>query len=208
MFGKDYFERIFKKGTPWGLSTLSYERVKYERQIEMMRRFAPSAQSILEIGCAEGDYTTMMAKAYPDAIINALDISHIAVEKAKNSCQTYGNILVMAGDIIELLKGQQHFSPESLDIVIQSECLYYLFPKLVTSLYLYEYFRNMTGIMKKGGVFLTANSMRGAIWCVMPLYHTILRRFLKPVYNGKFREWNQYRNEFLTYELRVFRRTG
>lgn len=207
MFGKRYFERIFQKGTPWGYSSSRYEKVKYTRQIEIMKRFVPEAQSILEIGCAEGVHTAMIAEAYPTAHILCLDIAPTAVERARRNCQQYRNIEIIEANMIELFK-QQYFSPESFDIVVQSESIYMLFPRLVSTLTLYSYFRNMKEIMKKRGVFITANGMKGLTRLVMPICYSILNKLCELAHESKFHEWNDYRNEFWNYDLKVFRRNA
>lgn len=205
IFNKGYFEKVFEKGAAWGYSTSSYERVKYARQLEVMKRFAPGAKGILEVGCAEGIHTAMMAAAFPAAKICCVDISLTALQKARVTCQDYANLGLVEGDIIELVK-RRYFAPGSFDIVVQSECLYYLFPKLAVSLNLYRYLRDMAGLLSQDGIFVTANGISGATGCVMPVYYAVLRRFCDRVYDGKHREWNDYRNKYMTYELKVFRR--
>jgi SAM-dependent methyltransferase len=207
MFDKAYFEKIFKKGTPWGYSSSRYEKVKYTRQIEIMKRFIPDARNILEIGCAEGTHTAMIAQAYPNTHILCLDIAPTAVEKARRNCEQYQNIEIIEADIIELLK-QQYFSPERFDIVVQSESLYMLFPRLVFTLAIYSYFRDMKDIMKKSGIFVTTNGMKGLTRLVMPVCYAILNEVCELVHESTFHEWNDYRNEFWNYDLKVFQRTG
>jgi SAM-dependent methyltransferase len=207
MFDKNYFEKIFQKGTTWGCASSRYEYVKYVRQTEIMKHFAPEARHILEIGCAEGTHARMIARAYPDASILSLDIAPSAVEKARKNCRHCGNIEVMEGDIIALLE-QRYFQPDSFDIVVQSESMYMLFPGLASTLTIGRYLRSMREIMKKEGIFITANGMKGLTRFIMPVYYSVLKRLYETAYESRFREWNDYRNDFWTYELRVFRRTG
>jgi 2-polyprenyl-6-hydroxyphenyl methylase/3-demethylubiquinone-9 3-methyltransferase len=43
--------------------------------VELIRKWKPSASRILEVGCGEGAVTQRLSAAYPDAKINAIDIT-------------------------------------------------------------------------------------------------------------------------------------
>lgn len=204
IFGKEYFEKVFQRHFPWGRSTSEYEAVKYRRQIEAMKQNAPSPKRILEVGCAEGAFTIMVASAFPEAEILSVDISHRALERARRSCESYTNVRHIEGDIVELLK-RDHLG-DSFDIVVQSESLYYLFPNLVARLNLHGYLRDLTNVLTEDGILVAADGISGPTRFVIWVFHIVLREFCHPVSVAKYREWNEFRNNYITYKLGVFRR--
>lgn len=74
-----HFEEKWSKGDPWQLGSSEYERLKYLRQIELLndQRYG----RVLEIGCAAGDFTRMLA-AISDTVVG-IDIAPSAIALAK-----------------------------------------------------------------------------------------------------------------------------
>ncbi|MEO7685215.1 MAG: SAM-dependent methyltransferase [Gemmatimonadaceae bacterium] len=56
---EEYFENLWKAGDPWRFESSECERQKYARQLELLsdRRYG----RVLEIGCAAGVFTRMLA---------------------------------------------------------------------------------------------------------------------------------------------------
>lgn len=203
IFGKRYFEEVFKKEDPWRYFSCEYEKGKYVRQIEAVKQYFLHPQNILEIGCAEGAYTLMLAKAFPEASILGVDISKTAVKRAKQNCEYFQNVDIIEADIIELFK-QAHFPENTFDVIIQSELLYYLFPKLFTQLDLIHYLRSITKIMKNNGIFVTSNQLNIRTRPAMGVCYLILRHLCWLAQNSEYKEWNDIRCKYLTYDLKVF----
>ncbi len=203
MFGKRYFEKVFSKEDPWRYFICEYERRKYIRQIEAIKRHVPHPERILEIGCAEGAHTLMLAKAFPEASIVGVEISETAARRAIQNCSGYPNVNILEADIIGLFK-QAYFPENSFDVVIQSETLYYLFPTLVMQLKVVPYLRGVTKIMKKNGIFVTSNQYSIRTWLAMATYYWLLKRLCRLAHDSEYREWNDTGRKYVVYDLKVF----
>jgi len=203
IFGRRYFEERFKKEDPWKYFSCEYEKEKYVRQIEAVKQYFFHPQNILEIGCAEGAYTLMLARAFPEAGILGIDISKTAVERAKQNCQHLQNVNIIQADIRELFK-KGYFPENTFDVVIQSELLYYLFPELVIRLELIHYLSSITKIMKNNGIFVTANQYGIRARPAIGVCYLILRRLCRLAQNSEYKEWNEIRCKYLTYDVKVF----
>lgn len=203
IFGKRYFEEVFKIEDPWGYFVCEWENRKYIRQIEAIKQYFPHPQNVLEIGCAEGAHTLMLARAFPEANILGIDISKTAVKRAKQNCEYCQNVNIIEADIIELLK-KAHFPENTFDVIIQSESLYYLFPKLFTQLNLIHYLRSITQIMKNNGIFVTSNQLSIRTRPIMGIYYFILQHLCRLAQNSEYKEWNDIRYRYLTYYVKVF----
>ncbi|MGA8848992.1 MAG: class I SAM-dependent methyltransferase [Dehalococcoidia bacterium] len=203
IFGKKYFEEVFKKEDPWQYFSCEYEKGKYVRQIETVKQYSPHPQSILEIGCAEGAHTMMLARAFPEASIVGIDISKFAVKRAKQNCEYCRNVNVIEADIIELFK-QAYFPESTFDVIIQSELLYYLFPKLFTQLNLIHYLSTITKILKNNGIFVTSNQLNIRTRSAMGTCYLILKHLGRLAQNSEYKEWHDIRCKYLTYDLKIF----
>ena len=204
IFNKRYFEKVFARDSTWGYSLCEYEQKKYSRQLEAIKQCCPQPKNILEVGCAEGIHTAMLAQAFPEAKILCMDISRIAIERAKKNCERYGNVALMEADIIELLK-EGKLPAKTFDVIIQSECLYYLFPTLLLRMRLVSYFGGIARTLKDDGIFVTSNGINIISRYVMGIYYLILKNFCAPVFTAKYREWNEFRKKHTAYDLRAFR---
>ncbi len=207
IFNKDYFEKVFDKESPWGYSTSEYEKKKYLRQLEAIVRCCREPKNILEAGCAEGIHTAMIAQAFPGARILCVDIATQAIERAKKTCDCFKNVELMEGDIIELFS-RGKLPSHKFDVIVQSECLYYLFPTLLFRMDLVSYLRGMARTLTDEGIFVTSNGINAVTRNVMGIYYLILKRYCAPVFSAQYREWNEYRNKHVTYDLRVFRKVN
>jgi peptidoglycan/xylan/chitin deacetylase (PgdA/CDA1 family)/GT2 family glycosyltransferase/SAM-dependent methyltransferase len=110
--GEDW-DRFYATEDPWNYAS-AYEQLKYVRTLEVVPERVPRA---LELACAEGRFTTMLA---PRAdILRAVDISAVAIERARQRCAQFGNIEF----------GTQDFFRQPIeglwDLIVCSEVLYY-----------------------------------------------------------------------------------
>jgi SAM-dependent methyltransferase len=206
IFGRRYFEEIFTKEDPWRYFSCEYEKRKYVRQIEAVTQYALHPQNILEIGCAEGAHTLMLARAFPEASILGIDISKTAVKRAKENCKCCQNINIIEADIIKLFK-QAYFPENTFDVIVQSELLYYLFPELFIQLELIHYLRSITKIMKNSGIFVTSNQLNVRTRPALGTCYFIIQRLCRLVQNSEYKEWYDIRCKYLTYDLKVFTKT-
>ncbi|MBI2869617.1 MAG: class I SAM-dependent methyltransferase [Chloroflexi bacterium] len=206
VFGKSYFEKVFERQSPWSYVASTYEKGKYERQLQAIRDYAPEPRDILEIGCAEGDYTAMLARAFPESQILGVDISRTALERAERNCRSYPNVSFMEMDIIQTLR-RDELPRQAFSVIIQSESLYYLFPALVLRRYVGGYFRDLAGHASEGAIFLTCNGINAVTRLVMECYYRALKRHSRQLHRAGYREWNDYRRRFTGYDMRVFRFT-
>ena len=197
---------MFTKEDPWRYFSCEYEKGKYVRQIEAVKQYALHPQNILEIGCAEGAHTLMLARAFPEASILGIDVSKTVVKRAKENCKCCQNVNIIEADIIELFK-QAHFPENTFDVIIQSELLYYLFPELFIQLELIHYLRSITKIMKNNGIFVTSNQLNVRTRPALGTSYLILQRLCRLVQNSEYKEWYDIRCRYLTYDLKVFIKT-
>jgi glycosyltransferase involved in cell wall biosynthesis/peptidoglycan/xylan/chitin deacetylase (PgdA/CDA1 family)/2-polyprenyl-3-methyl-5-hydroxy-6-metoxy-1,4-benzoquinol methylase len=112
---RHYFESLFASGDdPWSYET-PYERLKHRQTLDLI----PEGRigKALEVGCAEGRFTRLLAPRVERLI--AADLSQIALRRAAESC-TAGNVefrsLDLAADDL----------PDACDLIVCSEVLYYL----------------------------------------------------------------------------------
>jgi SAM-dependent methyltransferase len=117
LFSRGYFERLYRRRPdPWGYQTSSYELEKYRRTLELLPKRGYSR--ILEVGCSEGAFTKMLEPL--GAAILGVDISAIAIERARVRCADCPNIKFRVEDIV---KGELE---GPFDLIFCSEVLYYL----------------------------------------------------------------------------------
>lgn len=110
------FEAVYAlKGDPWRYEISRYEQEKYRDTIANL----PPCSRVLEVGCAEGAFTQMLAQRAED--VTGVDISPTAVLRARKKCLKFENIRFLHLDI-EF--GELPFA--SFDLIVCSEVLYYL----------------------------------------------------------------------------------
>jgi len=112
---RDYWDAVFSREDPWDYSN-AYEQQKYRHTLDMMP--AESLVSVLEVGCAEGLFTKMLAEKAGDIL--AVDVSERALSRATKRCTGLENVRFAQHDIAQGLPGGD------FDLVICSEILYYL----------------------------------------------------------------------------------
>ena len=113
---RHFFESLFSKGPdPWRYGG-PYEQLKYRQTLSLV----PEAglDRALELGCAEGFFTTMLAPRVGRLV--AGDISTVALDRARTRCQAHDNV-----DYVRLDFGIDPI-PGGQDLIVCSESLYYL----------------------------------------------------------------------------------
>ena len=112
--GEDDFERLFKwSDDPWNFQQSRYERERLQFLLQIVQQY-PHA-SILEIGCAEGLFTSELSKISKEVV--AIDVSPTALVRSKQRCP----------DVTFLHTSLENFSSDrKYDMVICSETLYYI----------------------------------------------------------------------------------
>jgi peptidoglycan/xylan/chitin deacetylase (PgdA/CDA1 family)/2-polyprenyl-3-methyl-5-hydroxy-6-metoxy-1,4-benzoquinol methylase len=108
------FERIFgARPDPWHYST-AYEQDKYQQTLALLPRRAECA---LELGCAEGVFTELLAPRV--GTLTAADISLVAIGRASRRCTAHRNVVFAQMDVVDgPLDGPY-------DLIVCSEMLYY-----------------------------------------------------------------------------------
>jgi glycosyltransferase involved in cell wall biosynthesis/peptidoglycan/xylan/chitin deacetylase (PgdA/CDA1 family) len=140
---KAYWENVFQEPDPWNYGS-PYEQEKYSRQLLLL----PDGpiERALEIACAEGRFTEMLAPHVEWLI--ATDISPTALDRARNRCRAQKNIEFHQLDLaIDPL-------PEDLDLIVCSEVLYYLYSEAE----LKRVAEKFTAALRTGGHILTAHA--------------------------------------------------
>ena len=113
----DYFDALYKADPdPWRFRTSAYEQRKYSDTLAQLK--APRYASGLEVGCAIGVFTQLLASRC-DAL-EAVDASLIALAQAKAHCRDLPHVGIGQAIIPD------DFPSGPFDLVVLSEVLYYL----------------------------------------------------------------------------------
>jgi len=139
-----YWEQFFQTPDPWNY-TSPYEQLKYEQTLSLLPNGKLS--SALELACAEGHFTQMLAPKVESLI--AADISSMALKRAKERCSRFGNIEFRQLDLVD------DPLPQDLDLIVCSEVLYFLRNGDQVA----EIAQKFHDALKPGGLLLTAHAM-------------------------------------------------
>ena len=115
MSEREYWNGTFREPDPWDY-TSDYEQRKYRHTLELLPDRRP--RRALELGCAEGMFTTRLAPRVTELL--AVDISDIALGRARERCEGLEHVTFAEHDIADGVPGSGH------DLVVCSEILYYL----------------------------------------------------------------------------------
>jgi peptidoglycan/xylan/chitin deacetylase (PgdA/CDA1 family) len=114
--GRGMFESLFARSPdPWKY-TNAYECVKYDQTLSLLP--PGPIRNALEIACAEGHFTEMLAPRVDKLI--AADISQIALERAALRAREFSNVSYMHLDL------QTDELGRDFDLIVCSEVLYFL----------------------------------------------------------------------------------
>lgn len=114
---KDYFETLYTAAhDPWSFETSEYELAKYVATVNAIPE--GEYRSALELGCSIGVLTKMLAEKCRS--LTAMDISEVALSKAKARLATSNWVKFLLGGIPD------DFPPGQHDLIVISEVGYYL----------------------------------------------------------------------------------
>jgi len=119
LFVRLYFNWRYRNADPYGLDSSEYEREKLDRVARALE-FKPRFESALEIGCGEGKLTARLAPK-TDRIL-AVDISDLAVRRARESLRGMAHVIIERRDIFS------DAPLEMYELVVCSEVLFYFEP--------------------------------------------------------------------------------
>jgi 2-polyprenyl-3-methyl-5-hydroxy-6-metoxy-1,4-benzoquinol methylase len=166
-YSRKYFEKEYAPSSDPAYFQSSIKRSRYKRIIEALpdRRY----HRALEIGCATGDFTAMLAPSCEELL--AVDISEKAVSMARKRLTNFPHVFVEQRTLPEE-------TPEGpFDLVIASEVLYFL-PTNVMLVAL----QRLEEVLSPGGVLLAIHSrrvfgLRKVVTKIRPLFlrHWILK---------------------------------
>jgi peptidoglycan/xylan/chitin deacetylase (PgdA/CDA1 family) len=134
---------LFNKEDPWNYGS-SYEKEKYQRQLQLIPPDAP--ERALELACAEGHFTRELVTKVKHLV--ASDISARALARARVRCRGHHNVdfvkLDLSADVI----------PGAMDLICCSEVLYYLNDEAELELVA----QKLTQALRPGGHLITAHA--------------------------------------------------
>ncbi len=107
-------ERIFKTlKDPWNFESSPYEQERLKLLLDEVARCSPG--SVLEVGCAEGVFTSMLS-TMTDRVVG-IDVSPTAVARARERCP---GVTFMTTSL------DSFDAAEKFDVVVCAETLYYI----------------------------------------------------------------------------------
>jgi SAM-dependent methyltransferase len=113
--GGEFNAKYAQDDDPWGFASSPYELEKYRTSIAELPR--DTYEHCLEIGCSIGVFTEMLA--YRCNRLLAVDISEIAVQRARIRCRNLDHVKVATCDI------PAEFPDGKFDLIVLSEVGYY-----------------------------------------------------------------------------------
>ena len=137
------FESLFAADAdPWAYAS-AYETTKYEQTLSLI---PAGARNVLELACAEGRFTERLARQVRH--VDAVDISAVALERARDRCRNLENVTFRRADLFgDPIDGRY-------DVVVCSEVLYYAGTEARLSALVAE----IVGALEPGGVFVAAHA--------------------------------------------------
>ena len=138
------FDRIYRRAArdAWGYGGDDFTHKRYQVLLEELPK--DKVRKVLEVGCAEGHLTRLLARHVQE--IFACDISEIAIGRAMANCADLGNIRFAAMDI------RRDIPRGDFDLILYSDVLYYLAKKEVTQL-----LRDSAMALREGAFLMFSN---------------------------------------------------
>ena len=120
---KNNFDELFNVENPWKLNS-PVEQLRYRLTLNyIMKNFIPKSTYILELGCAEGNFTEWLSKyGYKTT---AVDISENAIKKA-NEKKIPQTQFVRSG----MIEYVENYEISKYNVILLMECFYYLTAEL------------------------------------------------------------------------------
>jgi trans-aconitate methyltransferase len=168
-------ERYRTDPDPWRFATSTYERERYAITLESLTH--DRYTNAFEPGCSIGELTVLLAPRC-DRLL-ATDVSPTAVEKARQRCTGYDNVLVECGDVRTVALD------EPLDLIVLSELAYYFEAQQLEVIS-----HRLAGALDEGGTLLAVHWLgesadhvlhgdeaHAILLRSLPLRHVIAKRY-------------------------------
>jgi len=140
---KEFFEKKYRASPdPWNFSSSSYELNRYDEIVRFLenRRF----HHAFEPGCSIGVLTERLARRCRH--VSAMDISPMAVARARQRCAQYPNVTIVEGSLPDYLPD------DKFDLIVFSEIGYYFDRGLLAAVR-----DQLTDRLIAGGVFVAVH---------------------------------------------------
>lgn len=108
----DIWNEKLKEEDIWEFKTNPWQRVRFDDVVSFLPK---DANSILDLGCMEGEMTSLLP--YPQEKITGVDLSSLALERARKKLPN-ATFKVLDLDVEPL--------PQTFDLIVCAEILYYL----------------------------------------------------------------------------------
>lgn len=119
---------------------------------------------ILDLGCGTGNLTDQILKHYPEAEIDALDISEDILKESQKRFMSQPNVRYIQADFREM-----HLAPGSYDLILSTIAIHHLQDEDKVNLY-----RDIFQALTPGGLFIFADQTRGI---TDEIYHKHIARW-------------------------------
>jgi peptidoglycan/xylan/chitin deacetylase (PgdA/CDA1 family) len=136
------WDDVYALEDPWNYAG-AYEQLKYDRTLDLLPD-GPIDRA-LELGCSEGWFTAKLAPKVDR--LSSLDISAVALERARARCARFDNVEFRREDFFE------HDLGSDWSLIVCSETLYYLPSKPA----LRAFVAKVEAALRAGGCFLHAH---------------------------------------------------
>jgi SAM-dependent methyltransferase len=117
-YGREHFDRVY---AATGRDAWGYERDEFAtRRFQFLLKMLPvtPVSTALEVGCAEGQFTALLAQHVEHVL--ACDISESAIQRARQTCLGLQNVRFRCMDV------RKGLPDEPVDLILFSDVLYYL----------------------------------------------------------------------------------
>ena len=201
---KDHFEELFQNPDPWNYLTSDYEQRKYDRQIALISKHHANPERILEIGCAEGLFTKMLAEHFRDARITVIDISSSTINRATENLKSFRGRVEFVNEAIT--EYADTLPERNFDVCVFSETVYFL-PRQYSMLNTYETLERIVKTLRVGGILVMANAKQSRpLKIMMQCILTMLSSLARIISNSSYEQFKTEDNRLYGYEIWVFER--
>ncbi|MBC7744585.1 MAG: class I SAM-dependent methyltransferase [Flavobacterium sp.] len=162
---------------------------RYNELLYNMFHYIPEdfkPKRILDLGCGTGNLTEQILKHFPEAEIDALDLSEEILKESQKRFMSQPNIRYIQADFREM-----HLAPGSYDLILSSIAIHHIEDAEKTILY-----RDIFSALTVNGVFIFADQTRGIN---EEIYHKHISRWKEEAFKlGSTQEnwdmWMEHQN--------------
>ncbi|KRP84831.1 SAM-dependent methyltransferase [Bradyrhizobium pachyrhizi] len=137
----ELLERELAVDDPWRLDSNSFEQERYAQMLRISRCNGDAAHA-LEVGCAAGAFTEMLAPHCQQ--LTVVDVMPQAIERARQRTKRWSHIRWRTCDI------KQFSTAERFDLIVVAEVLYYL----TDVAEMHAAIRNLSGMLAPNGALV------------------------------------------------------